>query len=127
MVSIEIEVPLIQGRSGEIVVGVLKTLTERHLEDYERYWKPLLEDVEAADQFFEWEWKQRILVSSGEAEGYAIECEEMTQGLMILRTRGKRSVFDERRRMVYVSRLATAPWNRTNVQLQLNFEPLEVR
>jgi hypothetical protein len=40
---------------------------------------------------------------------------------MMLQTRGKRSAFDENRRIVYVSRLATAPWNRADVQTPVEF------
>ncbi|KAM3108924.1 hypothetical protein ACJ2PR_28350 [Phormidesmis sp. 146-33] len=113
--------PLIRGSSGAIVTGLLVTLTEKHLDDYETFWKSRLQQVEAADKFFDWEWKQRVLVPSGEAEGYAIEQEQMTQGLMMLRTRGKRSFFDQNRRIVYVSRLATAPWNRADLQTPIEF------
>jgi hypothetical protein len=54
-------------------------------------------------------------------EGYAIELNRLTQGMMMLRTRGKRSHFDEQRRLVYVSRLATAPWNRVDLQASVEF------
>jgi hypothetical protein len=121
VVSIQIEVPLIQGSSGVAVTGLLVTLTEKHLDDYETSWKAQLQVVKAADKFFDWAWQQRVLVPSGEAEGYAIEHEQMTQGLMMIRTRGKRSVFDERRRIVYVSRLATAPWNRADLQTPVKY------
>ena len=119
--SIQIEVPLIRGSSGATVIGLLVTLTEKHLDNYETFWKARLQEAEAADKYFDWEWKQRVLVSSGEVEGYAIEHEQMTQGLMMIRTRGRRSFFDESRRIVYVSRLATAPWNRADLQTPVEF------
>jgi hypothetical protein len=121
-VVIQLDVPLVDGMSGAVVMGSLVTMTEKHLEDYESFWKKRLDQVEAADRFFEWAWKKRIFVSSGDSEGYAIEYDNMTQGLMILRVRGKRSVFDENRRIVYVSRLSTAPWNRQDLQ-----NPVRVR
>jgi hypothetical protein len=121
-VVIQLDVPLVDGMRGTIVMGSLITMTEKHLDDYESFWKNRLDQVEAADRFFEWAWKKRIFVSSGDSEGYAIEYDNMTQGLMILRVRGKRSVFDENRRIVYVSRLSTAPWNRQDLQ-----NPVRVR
>jgi hypothetical protein len=111
-----LDVPLVDGVSGAIVMGSLVTMTEKHLDDFEVFWKSRLQQVEADDKFFEWAWKRRVLVACGDSEGYAIEYENVTQGLMMLRVRGKRSVFDENRRIVYVSRLATAPWNRSNIQ-----------
>jgi hypothetical protein len=115
-VVIQLDVPLVDGMSGAIVMGSLVTMAEKHLDDYESCWKNRLDQVEAVDRFFEWAWKKRVLVSSGDSEGYAIEYEKMTQGLMMLRVRGKRSIFDENRRIVYVSRLSTAPWNRQDLQ-----------
>lgn len=49
---------------------------------------------------------------NGLYEGYAITCEQMTQGLMILLTQGQQSQVESDRSLVYVHSLATAPWNR---------------
>lgn len=47
-------------------------------------------------------------------ELYAIECDRLTQGLIMLDILKKRCQIQSqlRRRLVYVSALATAPWNR---------------
>jgi len=60
--------------------------------------------------------KERIYAASPNYESYAVECEGMTQGLMLIDTRFHRSQIESSRRMVYISFLATAPWNRSLIQ-----------
>jgi hypothetical protein len=122
LVSVQIDVLLIRGANRQSVPAQLVTTTERHLADYDQFWKPRLQRANAEDSLSDWDWKQRIFVARGMAEGYAIECEQMTQGLIVLRTQGRRSLFDPSRRLVYVSRLATAPWNRSELQSPVAFK-----
>ena len=67
-----------------------------------------------SDRVWDWEQKKRIFLGGGDYEGYAIEYEQITQGLMLIQTRGRRSQFELHRPIVYVHSLATAPWNRSS-------------
>jgi hypothetical protein len=49
-----LDVPLVDGVSGAILMGSLVTMTEKHLDDFEVFWKSRLQQVEADDKFFEW-------------------------------------------------------------------------
>ena len=122
LVSVQIDVLRIRGSDGQSIPAQLVTTTEKHLADYDQFWKPQLQRANAEDSLSDWDWKQRVFVARGIAEGYAIECEQMTQGLIVLRPQGRRSVFDPSRRLVYVSRLATAPWNRSELQSPIRFK-----
>jgi hypothetical protein len=114
--SVRVDVSLLRGDTLQPMMAQLVSMTNRHLDDYDAAWQQCLRQVDAVDELADWDWKKRVFVARGEAEGYAIEWENMTQGLMILRSRGRRSWIDPNRRIVYVSRLATVPWNRLEIQ-----------
>jgi hypothetical protein len=89
--------------------ATLSNLSTKHLDDFELVWKPLLQVSVAEDRVWDWVKKERIYVASLNYESYAVECEGMTQGLMLIDTRFHRSQIESSRRIVYVSFLATAP------------------
>jgi hypothetical protein len=111
---VRIEVPLVRIRNRTIVSGQLVSLTTEHIADFKTIWRGQLRNSAEADAHWDWEQKSRIYLSGSIDlyEGYAIEFESVTQGLMILQTGGYRSWADSNRRLVYVHSLATAPWNR---------------
>jgi hypothetical protein len=111
---VQFEVPLIRVSNAASVIGLLVTLTTKHLDDFRAVWRERLRTSADEDRYWDWEQKQRIYLtdSAGIYEGYAIECEGLTQGMMILQVRGYRSQVEPNRRLVYVHSLATAPWNR---------------
>jgi hypothetical protein len=112
--SVQFEVPLIRFRDAVSVIGSLVTLTTKHLDDFRTVWKEQLKTSADEDRYWDWNQKQRIYLAGGidTYEGYAIECEGLTQGMMILQLRGYRSQIEATRRLVYIHSLATAPWNR---------------
>jgi hypothetical protein len=112
--SVQFEVPLIRVRDAASVIGSLVTLTTKHLDDFRTVWKEQLKTSADEDRYWDWNQKQRIYLAGGidTYEGYAIECEGLTQGMMILQLRGYRSQIEPNRRLVYIHSLATAPWNR---------------
>jgi hypothetical protein len=112
--SVQFEVPLIRVRNAVSVIGSLVTLTTKHLDDFRTVWKEQLKTSADEDRYWDWEQKQRIYLAGGIDiyEGYAIECERLTQGMMILQVQGYRSQIEPNRRLVYIHSLATAPWNR---------------
>ncbi|UBF27475.1 GNAT family N-acetyltransferase [Kovacikia minuta CCNUW1] len=101
--------------------GILTKLSQKHLDDFETFWKARLQCSTQEDQFWNWELKNRVYLSEAIYEGYAIECEGITQGLMLLATGGHRSRFEPDRRIVYVHSLATAPWNRPSLQAPITY------
>ncbi len=109
-----IEVPLVRIRNRTVVSGQLVSLTTKHIADFKTIWRGQLRNSAEVDAHWDWEQKSRIYLSGSIDlyEGYAIEFESVTQGLMILQTGGYRSWADSNRRLVYVHSLATAPWNR---------------
>jgi hypothetical protein len=112
--SVQFEVPLIRVRDAASVIGSLVTLTTKHLDDFRTFWKEQLKTSADEDRYWDWDQKQRIYLAGGidTYEGYAIECEGLTQGMMILQVQGYRSQIEPNRRLVYTHSLATAPWNR---------------
>jgi hypothetical protein len=93
-------------------------MTDKHLEEAERLWIPLLQGSEEEDEYWNWVNKQRRESLLPGAEFYAIECEDMTQGLLAIDTLKKRCQIDwqYRQRLVYIIAIATAPWNRPLIQ-----------
>jgi hypothetical protein len=112
----EYEVEIFQVLNRQRVTALLCSMTEAHLEAFERDWKPLLLNSIEEDQYWEWRSKQRIYGPQLGAESYAIEYQGQLQGLMLIQPLGYRSWFDSDRRIVYVHSLATAPWNRPTIQ-----------
>jgi hypothetical protein len=111
-----IEVQLIRAVDGTSTTAQLVPLAEKHSADFNRLWREQLITSTNEDQYWDWERKKQIYLSAaiGSFEGYAIECEQITQGMMIIQTSGHRSQIDPERKLIYVHSLATAPWNRLN-------------
>ena len=109
------EVRLIRVRDAASVVGRLVPLTIKHLDDFRIVWREQLRTSADEDQYWDWEQKQRIYLAGGMGlyEGYAIwqsqrcanECEQLTQGMMLIQVRGYRTT---RRRASFADR-ANAP------------------
>ncbi len=89
-------------------------MTEKHRQDFQQDWKWALRNSTQEDRFWDWEMKHRIYLSSDHYESYAIECDNQTQGLMLIETHHHRSGYAPHRQIVYVHSLSTAPWNRPN-------------
>jgi hypothetical protein len=112
-----IEVQLIRSIDGKSIPAWLMPLAAKHSADFKTFWKEQLVGSTDEDQYWDWERKKQIYLASGIGlfEGYAIECDRMTQGMMIIQTRGYRSRVDPQQKLVYVHSIATAPWNRVNL------------
>ena len=108
-------IQIIQVQTNQLVDALLTTLTHKHLNDFEQAWKAQLRTSTEEDQFWDWEMKNRVYLSTSNYEGYAIECDNMTQGMMLIETRAHRSWYAPHRRVVYVHSLTTAPWNRSRL------------
>ena len=107
-------IQLLRVRDGQVVDAILTEVTQKHLNDAETLWEPLLQGSGAEDEYWDWVAKSRRATLLPGDELYAIECEGVTQGLMTIDILKKRCQIESqlRRRLVYIRALATAPWNR---------------
>jgi hypothetical protein len=105
---------------------VFRELDEKNLDDFDCLWRPPLQTrknefaswVEAAAanaQDSHWDWGEQARKANGslQYETFAVECGGGTQGLMLVDlTKFARIDGQRGRELVYVERIATAPWNR---------------
>lgn len=111
------KIELIRGQDSMTVEAYLVELVQKHVNDYVLLWKEQLRLYEQEDKFWDWEFKLRFIITRQEnREGYAIEYEGETQGLMLIETQLHGSRFTEGKRLIYVEGIASAPWNRQFIQ-----------
>ncbi|WP_414546257.1 GNAT family N-acetyltransferase [Nostoc sp. CCY0012] len=117
MMSRSSTVRLIRGQDSMTVEADLVDLTQKHADDYTLQWKEQLRLFGQEDKFWDWDFKLEFIISrQANREGYAIEYEGETQGLMIIETQLHGSRLAEGQRLVYVDGIASAPWNREMIQ-----------
>ncbi|MEO0405937.1 MAG: hypothetical protein AAF289_01165 [Cyanobacteria bacterium P01_A01_bin.135] len=90
-------------------------MTQRHLGDFNGIWKSMLESLGAEDAFWNWARKKRLSLSNDRYEAYALEYDNLTQGLLWLETQWHGSWWAAGQSIVYVEALASAPWNRRQI------------
>ena len=112
---VEQPIQLLTGQ-GQVVDGVICTMEQRHLEDFETVWQGVLEATGQLDAYWMWDYKLRQSRQESRYEAYALEVEALTQGLMFLETQWHRSQVQLATPLVYVEALASAPWNRSYVE-----------
>jgi hypothetical protein len=120
-VVLRLDIQLLRVQDNQLVDATLVTMIDRHLDDFETLWKARLRVSEEEDRFWDWEMKNRVYLSSTNYEAYAIDYEQVAQGLMLLETSVHRSWYEPHRRIVYVHSLATAPWNRSSIQTPVTY------
>lgn len=109
--------------SAELFDGI----DEKNLLDFEREWRPTfvnqlpanasaVERVAAETEDAGWDWRRLAEIGSNPLifGMYAVECASRTQGLMLVRKGGvfSRHPDHEHADLIYIERLASAPWNR---------------
>jgi hypothetical protein len=103
--------------TGEIVQAQLVRMQPRHIQDFENDWQEMLQDLNESDAFWNWAMKKRLSSSiNNRFEAYAIEYENLAQGLLWLETQWHCSLVNPDQRLVYVEAIASAPWNRGALQ-----------
>jgi hypothetical protein len=101
-------------RNVKIDADIL-TITSKHIADVTTYWKHRLKPSEEEDRHWDWGSKIRLKGTSN-FESYALECQQITQGLIILEIDFHRSRIESGKSLVYVDYLSTAPWNRSSFE-----------
>jgi hypothetical protein len=76
-------------------------MRNRHLQDYETVWQDVLLATGQPDRDWSWDYKLRRGERNASDEAYAIEVDNLTQGLMLIETQRHRS---HRRRFITVIR-----------------------
>ncbi len=109
-------VKLLRAHDNQIVDASLLTLSDKHLDDFETFWKHRLQASSEEDRHWDWAMKSRRTTLSLNYEKYALECDRIAQGLMMLEIDFHRSRLEPPKDIVYVDFLATAPWNRPSVE-----------
>lgn len=100
-----------------IVEASFVQITQKHATDYTLLWKELLLSFKQRDKWWDWEFKlQSIINKQVNREGYAIEYQRETEGLMMIETQMHGSQIAPGKRLVYIDGLVSAPWNREDIQ-----------
>lgn len=100
-------------------------ITDEHLEMWDRTWRPVFDahcqglPPDANKEDFKWNWKGNATIwrSGAEFNSFAVVCDGALQGLMVTNNVIRaRLTAPAKKHLIYVELLATAPWNRPNVQ-----------
>ncbi len=95
-------------------------ITNDHLRMHAEQWKPLLGWYRGNQGDGDWDWAQKIAEERDLAPRttwlFAIEAAGLLQGLMIAQARRDLRADLGGHPLVYISYLAAAPWNRTNLR-----------
>jgi hypothetical protein len=128
------QVHILDARSGKAVqASLIRPIGEKHIQDWEKKWKPAHEiaierllaagvPVAAWPQHRGWDWaeKAKSIKQLLSFPSYALECDGLTQGLMIVNlSRVCRLPAHGAKPLVYIEFIESAPWNRP----QLGSEP----
>ncbi len=94
------------------VKATIVNLTVKHVEDFENQWVGLLTQYRQEDKLWDLMVKLRMASRYDNYEGYAVECENQTEGLLVIETTMHGSQITRGKRLVYIYYIATAPLNR---------------
>jgi len=109
-------IKLLRVEDNQVVDAMITGLTSNNIKDFVNLWKPQLKDSDSEDS--EWNWQNKHRQARRANELYAVECENVTQGMMRIDILEERCKIPSQFRqfLVYVDYLATAPWNRKPIQ-----------
>lgn len=116
------KISLKRGIDNTSIEAYLVDLGQNHVDDYVNNWVEKLRLFTQEDKYWDWIFKLRYIANQENLEGYAVECENTTQGLMIIETQMHGSRLNIGKRLVYVDGIATAPTNRIEIQRPPQFK-----
>jgi len=99
---VQLKVELIRRADHLLIEGFIVDLAPNHVDDFANLWLEQLRMVEADDKFWDWAFKRDFVDRNEEYEGYAIDAEGCTQGLMKIETQRHGSIEALGRRLVYI-------------------------
>ncbi|MEM9922407.1 MAG: hypothetical protein AAF915_01400 [Cyanobacteria bacterium P01_D01_bin.50] len=105
-------IKLLRAQDNQVVDAIITGLTSKHIKDFVKLWQPQLKGSDSEDS--KWNWQDKNQRAGAGNELYAVECEGITQGLMIIEIFEDRCQIKSQLRepLVHVDYIATAPWNR---------------
>ncbi|AGY58042.1 hypothetical protein [Gloeobacter kilaueensis] len=107
----KVALELLRAGDNQRVPAEIVPLALRHLEDFRTYWLPGLKGSTQQDRH--WDWTVKWLVTNTpNFERYAIVCDQLTQGLMLIELDCHRSRVVAGASLVYIDFISIAPWNR---------------
>lgn len=124
---------LLSSATGALVSGTLvQGLGEHHLTHWHEQWRPardaalatLRASVAKRPEHAHWNWERKLRDRAGMLAytGYAVECDGMTQGLILLDLTGAARLPSQAGKpLVVVEYLETAPWNNADFQQPKRF------
>lgn len=112
----QFEIELIRGIDNLSIQGNIVKLAPKHIDDFVNFWSEELQKYKTQDKHWDWLFKLNFIRRNSEFEGYALEAEGNTQGLMKIETQRHGSHKEYGKKLVYVEFLASAPWNRKVIQ-----------
>lgn len=110
--------------SGATLPGVIRTMTQSHLQQIEVIWKKMLIEAEQVDMDWNWDYKLRLSTNDDRFEAYVVVQDDVVHGVVLIETQWHLSQIsyddgaslDNRLPLVYVEYLASAPWNRRSLE-----------
>ena len=102
--------------AGQAVIGQIVPMEQHHYDEVNTVWKPILIATEQSDAGWIWDYKLRQSQREERYEAYVLDVEGFPQGLVFIETQWHRSHWPQRWPLVYVEAIATAPWNRSDIE-----------
>ncbi|WP_228016447.1 GNAT family N-acetyltransferase [Leptolyngbya ectocarpi] len=101
---------------GQIVIGQIVPMEQRHLDELQELWHPILAETNQPDAGWIWDYKLRQSQQQDRYEAYSLDVDVFSQGVMFFETQWHRSQLAEHRPLVYVEAISSAPWNRVAIE-----------
>ena len=89
--KLEQNIKILRLADKNLVTALLTKINQKHLDDFETFWRYGMQSDQEEETYWNWEIKNRIYLSRDNYEGYAIEYEQITQGMMLVETWNHRS------------------------------------
>lgn len=102
--------------TGQFLEGQIVAMAERHLDDVELFWQPILAEVSQPDPVWKWDYKLRQSQQQDRYEAYSLDLDKLSQGLLFIETQWHRSQQAQQFPLVYVEMIVSAPWNRRDIE-----------
>ena len=111
--------------SGKYVKAMIYSpINDKNIEDYNRLWRPFFDKVkekfakeENKIEDSHWDWGKKLEYMNGllAFKSFALELENITQGMMIIENAQHFSKIENNKHLIYIEFLSKAPWNRKNI------------
>lgn len=114
-----------------VEASLVENITDQHLESWEKSWLPIMQahcksiDKQCRPEDSHWDWRMKSSHWNSQLayHSFAIECEDELQGMMLLNDLASARLQTQfGKPIIYIEFLATAPWNRPEIQKPPKFK-----